>query len=244
MSIDLNNKAERIDLSIALLVILIAGIFILYYSFKTQEIFNPFGIELDNRDVESIRIEANEYVAEKINFNYKSKTAETATTQKENSHSQISAPKKEPISIDQSNHTLSSEISPVIGDEQSFSPNPTPTDSLQSTATPAEQKQNSSATILEKKELSILNKKESENSTPDTSISKECIILIGAFAKNKNKKRLLDILKKEGFKTFQTPFKNLERIGVYEDCNPDQLTKTVLDFRKRFAPDAVVLKRK
>ncbi len=70
----------------------------------------------------------------------------------------------------------------------------------------------------------------------------DCVILIGAFKQNNNRKRLVQTLEKENYKLFKKPFRGLTRIGVFLPCDKKILDKTLVDFKKRFASDAFILK--
>lgn len=79
-----------------------------------------------------------------------------------------------------------------------------------------------------------------QNTSPN---AKTYIIVIGAFAEQKYVDRSLRLLKKEGyFPNIVTTGKGLQRIGVEITCTQEELKLHLKDIRRKFHPDAWVVK--
>jgi len=72
---------------------------------------------------------------------------------------------------------------------------------------------------------------------------RECIIVIGAYGKQKSIDKLLRRLKNENYKIFRTPYKSLSRIGVYLPCDKVTIEKELIKLRKNYAKDAMLLRK-
>ena len=259
---DLQNPKEKIDFSIAIAVILFAGIFITYFSFQQADDFNPFGIEIDNTEVEKLKIDHLEYIAQRtkdaevmpISNRRERRNSDFAYVlpiiRKDSStikEEVIPSTKNEGARKTDINALLSikkdNEKEKVISDvnintNQIKAEVATKTEEAISDKIPSEK-------ITEiKTKTEIQTRPEKNISSNNNSIEKECVILIMAFRQTKNKAKLLERLKEQGYKTFQSPFQGLERIGIYETCEKSQLNKTLKEVRSRFAKDALILKRK
>jgi nucleoid DNA-binding protein/cell division septation protein DedD len=79
-----------------------------------------------------------------------------------------------------------------------------------------------------------------ENTDPNTNTY---IVIIGAFMEPPNAKRLLRRLEKEGyFPDVATTNSGLQRIGIQITCAPKELKLHIRDIRKKFTPEAWLLK--
>lgn len=74
-------------------------------------------------------------------------------------------------------------------------------------------------------------------------LEKNCVILIGSFTKNKNSNKLKNELKEDGYDIFEVPYKNLVRIGIYSLCDNDILSKELKTIREKYASDAIIFSR-
>ncbi len=241
---DLNSPKEKIDFSIAIATILIAGVFICFYAFQSER--NQFEIAVDNSEVDHLIIEEEKYVIDKsIN-----ETTETYSRKRniDRPTEEIYTPIDTTVEVSEVEKNISyGAVNEIVIEK----PEP-------------EIAPRTETKIIEAEKSNALLEKNAFGSTPKETIKKapktkeappiastiksensqkKCIILIGAFRNNSNKKKLLKQLESDGFKTFQTPFKDLERIGIYEVCDLDKLTNTLLDIRERYAADAIILKK-
>lgn len=87
--------------------------------------------------------------------------------------------------------------------------------------------------------------REINNSDDFTNDSKgECIILIGSFSSKKNMQNLRKELQENGYSIFESYTNGLYKIGVYEDCSKRILINSLQIIRRKYAKDAHVFESK
>jgi len=87
-----------------------------------------------------------------------------------------------------------------------------------------------------------LTEKKTQHRNAKTNQFGDCKIIIGAFSIESNQQKLIQKLKADGYRTFETPFRGLTRVGIYHACNSEDLNNTLDKIKREFASDAMILK--
>ena len=74
-------------------------------------------------------------------------------------------------------------------------------------------------------------------------VDKSCVIVIGAYSKGRNVKRLKERLRNDGYDIFTAPYSGLTRVGIYQECHGENITKVLETVRKKYAKAATILVR-
>lgn len=72
-------------------------------------------------------------------------------------------------------------------------------------------------------------------------VDKSCAIIVGAYGSSKNALKMKSRLADAGYTVFETPYRTLTRVGVYSPCRIDELSTALKKIRRDFASDATVL---
>lgn len=238
------SDKDKVDFYISLAVVLLAGMFILYYSFPSQfqsdDAYNS-NILLDNSlEINEVQINEGIYLP---------------VTENELKRSEIT-PVEKIKTIALPHYIASSSVSDTtnrnrLENAKQEIPNSTQTEvkeELVNLDTVSATKIDTLSTPNEIIDVSI--EKLSTTSSQfniDKQSSKEsntsCIIVIGAYSKQKGIDKLTKKLEKDQYNIFRTPYKGLTRIGVYLPCDKSQIEKELVKIRKKYAADAMVLRK-
>lgn len=83
---------------------------------------------------------------------------------------------------------------------------------------------------------------ETNTTTSMPALDKGCMIVIGAFSRATNVEKLIQNLKADGHNPFTTPYKGMTRVGVYSSCDNTILYTKLRTISKKYAADAFALK--
>ncbi len=86
--------------------------------------------------------------------------------------------------------------------------------------------------------------KELESSSGNQASMQECIILIGSFSKSKNAIKLKKALEEASYSIFFIEENNLTKVGIYIDCNDPNFKQTLQKIRQKYASDAHIFRSK
>jgi cell division septation protein DedD len=78
--------------------------------------------------------------------------------------------------------------------------------------------------------------------TGDPASSEACMIIIGSFSRQPNVNKLLQSLRDDGHRPFTTPHKGMTRVGVYSSCDNTILYTKLRSISSKYAADAFALK--
>lgn len=240
------NKEDKIDFYIAIAVITLASLFILYYSFSisgTDASYMNIAINDNVQDIDELVIDESKYKplsedydqrdlvleSEKIETKKVSKVHRMASNNKNEYNSGLAIIESEDtvrIGIDDMKPGLDAVKSQrTLTKIDSF---------INQKATPEETKNDISKLPSE---VEVVN-----NTSEILKSSKDCIIIVGAFTKQRNIDKLKKGLKNDGYELFSTPYKKSTRIGVYQPCNTQSIRKNLSIIRKKYAKDAMILR--
>jgi len=251
---DLSEKAkERIDIAIALTVVALAAWMILHFGlfdYGSSDSQSRTSFVADNRlHIDTLTIDADTYVA---------------TTEDRVVPTAIAAPaaisRKRVTSIDPIAGTAAvTTYAPVKSDQ------PT-TDEEQSSiidtiATAVQNTASLDSTVMQNDSTTIVSAPSDDELAADTSIAEpeaatrsveqstaqtavpntDCVIVVGAYGRSSNARRMSQRLTEAGYNVFSTPHRNTTRVGVYQPCNSAQIQTVLRDIRANFASDATIL---
>ncbi|MEO6692260.1 MAG: SPOR domain-containing protein [Saprospiraceae bacterium] len=72
--------------------------------------------------------------------------------------------------------------------------------------------------------------------------NKKCVIIVGSFKKISNARKQIKQVKATKYKVYTENFGEFHRVGVQFDCMTNDLNKVLAQLKKKFSPDAWILK--
>ncbi len=232
----LHNPKDKIDFIIAMVVILLAGFFIIYYSLESEK--NPQQGELspDLHLADSMVIDGTLYVPfppsnTEDRLNVIGASPDVVASHENDSYVVHSSYMNSEDSISTGNIVLDSlasierEIDSSVMDIDTLSMSQGQVfinDSIQE--------------IEERVSEAIQSETQKQSEDP-----RSCVIVIGAYGNEDNKNNLIARLEGDGYDVFQVPYKGLTRIGVYMSCSSEKIESELSMIRIKYAADAVVL---
>jgi len=226
------KKKDRIDFYISIPVILLMLVFVSYYSFTSadHEINNQHALLLENsQEISEVAISGTTFVTVE-NIEYRERISTPAKIENKlppkNLYSQSSTKVDTNLlsSILKVEDEYQDSVVVVIDDSRSDSNEivtPTQIDTEKS---------------IDKAEIS-----KNKTNQQDIDLERECIIILGAFGRQGNVTKLMDRLNFDGYDAFSTPHKGLTRVGVYQNCKVESLSKSLETIRNKYTKDAMVL---
>ena len=83
---------------------------------------------------------------------------------------------------------------------------------------------------------------ENQNLNTNSNLQKECIIWVGRFALLENAKKITEVLISDQYKVFQEEKNGLLAVGIYINCNEDEASKVLKRIKEKFNIDAIFAK--
>ena len=83
---------------------------------------------------------------------------------------------------------------------------------------------------------------EKESDAGIVEFSRECVIIVGSFAKSRNVRRMINRVEEAGLHVYTAPKDTLTRVGIRFDCGVHDLRSTLEIYRSQFDDKAWVLK--
>jgi hypothetical protein len=248
------SQKDKIDYFISLVVVMIAGAFVLYYSMPSTEINQNDNILLENSlDIDELEIEEAIYTPisedvikrEKIAPVQKIKTVELPNRINQKNSSKNLIYKNRPtdtestIIIDKINSREVQELpeTPILVDSLETQ-QPIKIEKEQIDNDEITTETNTSTTSSEE-----MSKTENDITDTDISSNKDCVIVIGAYGKQKSIDKLTKRLLEENYEIFKTPYKGLTRVGVYLPCDKRKIQQELTTLRNKYAEDAMLLRK-
>jgi hypothetical protein len=230
------SKKEKTDIAIGIIVVLIALAFILFYTFKGDTSFLVKDT-IEQSDLTEIEIDDKIYekVEEELIIEKENNAVIVAENQKIDS-SRIQTIDSIEVKVDEVKSDLNN-VKEVIPSQKNF-------DFSDETENNGDEIINEESQIKEQVKPVTPIEKEVQEKVRTPSSSDDCIIVIGSFAENKNSRKLKENLVSDGYRIFETPFRGLNRIGIYTSCNQSNLQSELRKVRSKYASDAVIFKNK
>lgn len=254
-----NNSSsnDKLDYTVSLIVVALAVVFILYYVFGSQprdldmvttdqsEIFIPIPSDENLKSIKNIIVSTRSY-----------KSTHDISVESDSQLSYLNSEYKTDVLLDTTVYsaddtvvidslivdTLSSVVQPAVDS--------TGVEHYQDQYSEINETSMNSSTLkdtIEKEDLEYdeqtkVDSEQNETSNVDNNIiAKECIILVGSYAKLKNANRMFRKLESAGFHAFKSQNNRFTRVGIYSSCDSNILESNLGQMRNRFASDAIHL---
>ncbi len=240
------DKKDRVDFYIALAVIISVLSFILYYSFddlfsdKNVSLLDPSLNEIQMYD--TIVIEGQEYVP----FIGSEENLSHHIEEEQEGNIQLMAVSDSTLLLTDDNDSATYDAENILGGElmedtlhiatDGLDVNNVDTTVLEVDITNVKEKMIESDTVIVSE-----NQKDEIEQEEDIALDKSCIIAVGLYKNAKNANKMMSRLKNGGYNAFITVRRSRRQVQVYHSCNSNTLNKSLMDIRKRYASDAIVL---
>ncbi len=259
------DKKERIDLVISLIVIVFAGISILYFSFPSifgeyENVIAPAAIvKKETKEFDFILFKKDTYFklenhrpeSEYIYSDTKNVTKQHTYTTIDNSLQTSSKMDAEETNIPSQNVEQQHKEELIKKDEnQNVADNPILSDTINNDIEKNhETKEDSFMRILkdfqkknyETKGIDYKNTDEIAEQKEIEYTSEDCVIVIGTFKNQENIRKIKKSLASKKYKIFTTQYKQYTRIGIYQKCKSNRIQKVLKDIRHQYAKDALIV---
>ncbi len=247
------SAKDKIDFYIALAVVILTGVFILYFIFPAQPAsLNYNDILIDNSlEIDQLQIENDVYVPVTDDILKRNKikpvkkirstlipnsisSSKKAAPIYENENADTLPTEKESAPIVKESTPILKEVIDTLNTASISDINPQGIDSeIAKTETITE-----APVIKEVKEI-VKVKEVVKTKNNETS----CIVVIGAYGRQSSIDKLIRRLENDNYKIFKTPYKSLTRIGVYLPCDKVTIERELIKLRKNYAKDAMLLRK-
>lgn len=256
-----NNSKEKADFGISLVVIILAGSLIGYFSFFGTAPSNQGGIKETlelNPQIDTLDLDGRTYIAvvptnqdsQKSHPSQKQEELVITTQDLPHSTTQIdtfsSQENEEPL--------VKTEEKPAIhqeADNAIEAPDSTEIATLEEThdfdevpnteATPLTEVIDTIVSIDNPVEEVVQTYEKNTQPTLDKPTqNRDCIIVIGAFKNEGNIRNLIGKLDRDGYPIFKSIRNGTTRIGIYQDCT--EVRTTLIKVRSKYTKDAFIMK--
>ena len=244
------SQKDKIDYYISLAVVALAGVFIMYYITPDTPANQSANILLENSlDINELEVDQNVYIPvtedvlkrEKIRSVQKIKSVALPNRIDQKQRA------KDQVHITRSLDSKTNAIPDLKKNEETTKPaeNIEPakiqeTVALQETPAGNTEPKTVDETPSPSQEMGTVEKTIAPEATSETT---DCVIVIGAYGKQKSIDKLTKKLLNEDYKIFRTPYKGLTRIGVYLPCDKRTIEQELVKLRKKYAADAMLLRK-